>query len=121
MGYDEQTTFCPACDQPAIVSGQHEFQGWQVDEDEDGIQGRWPDVSLSVHELRCGVCGLHLVDRGELEAAGIETTIPIEDAREEDFVEGDGRASWPACRAASCRPPSWSSQAASSASFASAA
>jgi hypothetical protein len=88
--YDEQAVQCPACHQDvAIVAGQHEFQRWEADFDEDGSGNAYPVVSLFANELRCGVCRLHLESVDELTAAGLETELDVEDVRSEDFGDWD--------------------------------
>jgi hypothetical protein len=82
--YDEQTMRCPACDSTGVISGEHEFQRWEVDVDEDGTANGYPVVTLWANEFKCPTCGLHLA-MDELPAAGLETEIDVEDVDAEDF------------------------------------
>jgi hypothetical protein len=87
--YDQQTAPCPACDSTAVISGQHEFQGWEADDyDDEGFpNGAYPVVKLFVGSLNCPTCGLELDGSDEVAAAGIETVIDVEDVKAEDFYD----------------------------------
>lgn len=87
--YDEQTATCPACDNPGVISGQHEFQEWEQDE-----AGVYPVVTLFASDFRCPTCGLHLQTSAELVAAGLEYMLDVEDAETEDFAEDDFGDDW---------------------------
>ena len=90
LTYDQKIVVCPACKQfVAVAAGQHELQRWEGDVDEDGSVNPFPVVSLFVDELRCGLCHLHLQSSEEVQAAGIEPFLYIDDARPEDFVDLD--------------------------------
>jgi hypothetical protein len=85
---EEKLIDCPACEWAAILFGVREFRGWHVQEEEEGIYSRVPVVVFVPDHLRCEVCGLHLRDTDELEAAGVALApIPVEGALEEDFVD----------------------------------
>jgi len=90
-GYDEQVVNCPACESSAIIGGDHEFDRWELDYDRDGVpQRRYPIVFLLADRFHCAVCGLDLEGEYELKAAGLETSLDVEDALEEDFADDDG-------------------------------
>lgn len=90
--YDEELIECPTCDNfSAIISGSHEVVDWDVDVDSDGTPiGAWPNVVLYGDSLRCEVCGLKLNSSEEIEAAGTETSITLEDVDPSDFEEETG-------------------------------
>lgn len=88
-GYDEQTTPCPACGTTAVISGQHEFQRWDVDFDEEGnAEGATPVVTLWASEFKCPTCDLQL-EFDELSAAGLEIELEVENADADDFIDPD--------------------------------
>jgi hypothetical protein len=83
--YDELLIDCPACKHQAVISGDHEFQGWVPDGDEG--MGAYPEVQLFANALKCGVCGLHLDGDDELEALDLPTILDVEDVDPSDFYE----------------------------------
>ncbi len=85
--YDELLTDCPACGHMAKLSGNHSFREWDYEGDEDGITSRSAVVDLYVEELTCAICKLELEGEDELQAAGISTSIELEDVDSEDFEE----------------------------------
>jgi hypothetical protein len=93
--YDEQTKPCPACNSAGVISGQHKFQSWEADVDEDGGTYPYPVVTLFAYQFKCPACGLQLEGDNELVAAGLETALDVENADPEDFVdEDDGLDDW---------------------------
>jgi hypothetical protein len=89
--YEQSLEDCPACGQPALISGAYETE-WQPDF-EVGDEGEvWsPGAALVVtfHPgyLECRVCGLELDGDDQLVAAEIEESWQIEDVDPRDFVD----------------------------------
>jgi len=81
--YDELVE-CPACFNKAKISGSTELVDW-TEVEIDGRKQPYPVVELFAELLKCNVCGLSLDDYEELEAAGVMTSIPIEDVDPEDY------------------------------------
>lgn len=88
-GYDEQSVPCPACKSVGVTSGQHEFDRWEVDVDEDGSAHGYPVVNLFAGGFKCRTCGLHLESADELAAAGLDTVLDVNDVDPEDFYDED--------------------------------
>jgi hypothetical protein len=90
MRYDEELSVCPACGYTAKLIGHHSLRDWEYDSDEEGnVSSRSAIVDLYVEELGCAVCGLELQGDDELSAAGMPTTIELEDVDSEDFEQND--------------------------------
>lgn len=89
--YEETIVTCPACENPAMMSGTYEVGDWEVDsyDDEGNPDGAYLNVTLYGQALHCGVCSLHLEGRQELDAAEVETEVPVEDVDPGDFYEPD--------------------------------
>jgi len=87
--YDEELIDCPSCNNlSATISGSHEVVDWEADFDRDGEPiGAYPVVVLYGDSLRCDVCGLRLNSSEEINAAGIESSVKLEDIDPSDFYE----------------------------------
>jgi hypothetical protein len=89
--YSEQQVECPACGHLAVAGGDYDVGEWEVDsyDDEGQPDGAFLPVTLHAHEVNCPVCGLELNAAEELEAAGLEVDINIDDVDPGDFIEPD--------------------------------
>jgi len=89
--YAQQQIECPACGQLAVAGGDYEVGEWEVDsyDDEGQPDGAFLPVTLHASELNCPVCGLQLGAAEELEAAGIDVNIDVDDVDPGDFIEPD--------------------------------
>lgn len=88
--YEEELTECPACENDAVVTGSHEVTDWDVDFDRYGNpEGAYPIVKLYATSFRCNVCGLKLNTSEELESAGIDTIVRLENVNPADFYDPD--------------------------------
>lgn len=86
--YNEVLTECPVCKNDGVVSGSHEVVSWEAEFDRDGSpEGAYPIVELYADSFKCNICGLALDTSAELEAAGIETVIKLNDVDSNDFIE----------------------------------
>jgi rubredoxin len=76
---------CPVCKQQGFLSGQFDVE-WDVDYDNEGYPERAnPTVTLIGDSFFCPVCGLELKDFTELEAAGVDTAVDIDDFDPSEF------------------------------------
>lgn len=89
--YEQQQVECPACGQLAVAGGDYEVGEWEADswDDEGQPDGAFLPVTLHANEVNCPVCGLELQAAEELEAAGIEIDIDVDDVDPSDFIEPD--------------------------------
>jgi hypothetical protein len=72
---DEATVKCPACQSIALATGANELEVGDVSVHRDGtIEGVESWLEFTPLSLRCPYCGLHLENRAELAAAGIESS-----------------------------------------------
>ena len=95
--YDELAAPCPACNSTGVLSGQHEFLGWEADDvdDEGHATGAYPNVVLFANAFKCRICGLQLNGSDELVAVGLESEVEVEDVDPWDFHdEDDGSDDW---------------------------
>jgi|ERR1700722_12454317 len=87
--YERRLIDCPACGKQGLISGTCDVD-WQADIDYDGsVSGAYAVVTMTASGFSCGFCGLTLDDAAELKAAGLSTTIDVDDADPEDFYEED--------------------------------
>lgn len=88
--YEEEISTCPVCDSDAVIAGTSEVEGWDVDFDRDGNpEGAYPIVKLYGTSFKCNICGLKLNSSEELEIAGIDNKLSVEDVDPHDFYEPD--------------------------------
>jgi hypothetical protein len=86
--YRDQTVVCPACGHLGVSSGDYDLD-WDVDYDDDGsVSGGTPIVTLKPSVFYCNVCSLVLDDASQLQSAGLEVSINIEDIDLADFFDG---------------------------------
>jgi hypothetical protein len=86
--YDDEPTDCPVCGNIAVLSGTPEVMEWRAEYDREGNpENAYPIVELSGDSFKCNVCGLTLDSFEELEAAGVEILVPIEDVDPSDFYD----------------------------------
>jgi hypothetical protein len=72
---DEAEVKCPACKSVALASGANEVEVGDVSVRRDGtIEGVESWITFTPLSLKCQYCGLHLENRAELVAAGIESS-----------------------------------------------
>lgn len=72
---EEAEVKCPACKSVALASGANELEVGEVSVHRDGtIEGVESWITFTPLSLRCQYCGLHLENRAELVAAGIESS-----------------------------------------------
>lgn len=84
---------CPVCKQQGFLSGQYDVE-WDVDYDNEGHPERAnPIVTLIGDSFFCPVCGLELQDFTELDAAGVDNAIDIDDVDPSDFY-GEPDHNW---------------------------
>jgi hypothetical protein len=85
--YERVLVDCPACGQKGLLSGSCEVN-WEVDYERDGsISGGYPVVTMTASDFCCFFCDLILEGAAELEAAGLPTTVDIEDPDPQDFYD----------------------------------
>lgn len=88
--YDEALFECPVCKNDGVVAGTFHIETWDVDFDRDGNpEGAYPVGKLYATSFNCNVCGLKLNTSEELEAAGIDTVVGVENIDPTDFYEPD--------------------------------
>ena len=85
--YERILDDCPACGRRGLLSGSYEVE-WEVDYDDDGsISGGYPVVTMTASDFVCFFCDLILGGATELQAAGLPTTVDIEDPDPADFYD----------------------------------
>jgi hypothetical protein len=85
--YERVLVACPACGQQGLLSGSYEVD-WEVDYDDDGsIAGGYPVVTMTASDFCCFFCDLVLSGAAELQAAGLPTTVDIENPDPQDFYD----------------------------------
>jgi hypothetical protein len=85
--YESVLVDCPACGQQGLLNGSYEVE-WEVDYDRDGsISGGYPAVTMTASAFVCLFCDLALGGAVELQAAGLPTTVDIEDPDPKDFYD----------------------------------
>jgi len=89
--YEQEYVECPSCGHRAVASGDYEVGDPEPDsyDREGNPEGFYLPVTLHASALACPVCGLAFAAYEELEAAGVETVIAIEDVDPADFYEPD--------------------------------
>ena len=72
---DEAPVKCPACGSAALATGANELEVGEVSVHRDGsIEGVESSLEFTPLSLKCPYCGLHLENRAELVAAGVESS-----------------------------------------------
>ena len=91
MRYQDELVPCPACEHLGIANGDYEVD-W--DADYDDVSGlptiAYPVVTLKPSAFVCDLCGLHLDNASELQAAGLPESLNIEDVDASDFYDEPG-------------------------------
>jgi hypothetical protein len=86
--YQDELVTCPACGNLGIASGDYDVD-WQAEyDDESGMAtNAFPLVTLKPSVFKCNICGLCLDDAAEIVAAGLQSSIYIENVEPSDFYE----------------------------------
>lgn len=75
LEFEEVELVCPACKSAAIATGVNEVEVGEVSVNRDGtIEGVESWLDFTPFSVTCQYCGLHLDNRAELAAAGIDSS-----------------------------------------------
>jgi len=86
-GYEDQLAACPACGNQGTAHGAIDVR-WEADFDRWGnVEGGYPIVTLEASSFDCKLCGLSLSGSSELQAAGFNESIDVEDFDPADFYD----------------------------------
>jgi len=86
--YESDLLPCPGCGNLGMVSGSYDVD-WEPEYDDRSgdVTGAYPVVTLRASGFDCNLCGLALDSSFELEAAGLESSINVEEVDAADFYE----------------------------------